>query len=62
MSEVFKVLQFVHDLHINPLAAVISIAVVAAWLEHTLSRRKVPNFTAVHRGVAATARPGKPRG
>jgi len=56
-----QIVQFIHDLHINPLAAVIAIAAISAWLEHTHSRRRVPDFTTDHRGVAAGLRPGKPR-
>ncbi|MFL5294906.1 MAG: hypothetical protein ACJ798_00860 [Phenylobacterium sp.] len=56
MSEAIKILQFIRELNVNPLAAVIATAVVGAWLEQTYARKKTPNFTKAHQG--ATLRDG----
>lgn len=59
MSPLFEVVHFVRSLGINPLAVVIAIALLCAFLEQRLTRRRVPDFNAAYRN--ATAYPNLPR-
>jgi hypothetical protein len=46
-------LQLLHDLRIDPLAAVIVAALLAAFAEQRLARRRAPHFTSEHSEIAA---------
>jgi hypothetical protein len=61
LSQVLAAVAFIRDLHVNPLAAVIAIAVIAAWLEQKRARRRTPQFTSAHQGIGASAHLGSPR-
>ena len=52
MIETMKLLQAIRAFHIDPLAAVIVLAVMVAWLEQRRAARHTPSFTTAHRGVA----------
>jgi len=57
MSDALRLLQdlaqVLRDLRIDPLAAVIVIAILAAYAEQRLARGRAPQFTSEHSEVAA---------
>jgi hypothetical protein len=57
MSDVLRLLQDLahglRDLRIDPLAAVIVVAILAAYAEQRLARGRAPNFTSEHSDIAA---------
>ncbi len=57
MSDVLRLLQdlaqVLRDLRIDPLAAVIVVAILAAYAEQRLARGRAPHFTSEHRDIAA---------
>jgi hypothetical protein len=57
MSDVLRLLQdlahVLRDLRIDPLAAVIVVAILAAYAEQRLARGRAPNFTSEHSDIAA---------
>ncbi len=57
MSDALRLLQdlaqVLKDLRIDPLAAVIVIAILAAYAEQRLARGRAPQFTSEHSEIAA---------
>lgn len=57
MSDALKLLQdlaqVLRDLRIDPLAAVIVIAILAAYAEQRIARGRAPQFTSEHSDIAA---------
>ena len=57
MSDLLRLLQplvqLLHELKIDPLAAVIVVALLAAFAEQRLARRRAPHFTSEHSDIAA---------
>jgi len=51
MSSLFEILHRVRSLGINPLAVVIAAALLCAFLEQRLARRRIPDFNAAYRGA-----------
>lgn len=51
MSPLFEVVHLVRSLGINPLAVVIAVALLCAFLEQRLARRRVPDFNAAYRNA-----------
>lgn len=47
--------------HVNPWAAAVTAALIAAWLEQRRAARRAPPFTTDHEGAAIAAKPGRPR-
>lgn len=45
--------QVLRDLRIDPLAAVIVVAILAAYAEQRLARGRAPHFTSEHSEIAA---------
>ena len=45
MGEVHVVLAWIRDLKINPITAVIAAAILAAWLEQRIARRRMADLT-----------------
>jgi hypothetical protein len=57
MSDALRLLQdlaqVLRDLRIDPLAAVIVVAILAAYAEQRLARGRAPQFTSEHSDIAA---------
>jgi hypothetical protein len=57
MSDALRLLrdlaQVLRDLRIDPLAAVIVVAILAAYAEQRLARGRAPQFTSEHSEIAA---------
>ena len=53
MDPLFELLHRVRSLGINPLAVVIAAALVCAFVEQRVVRRRAPDFNAAYRNVPA---------
>ncbi len=53
MSELLRLLQLIRDLRIDPLAAVIVAAILIAFAEQRVARRRAPHYTTEHSDIAA---------
>ncbi len=51
MSPLFELLHRIRSLGINPLAVVIAAALLCAFLEQRLARRRVPDFNRAYRNI-----------
>jgi hypothetical protein len=58
MSQILEILRHLRALGINPLAAVIVVALVAAVVEQRWLRKRTPDFSTAYRDIRG--RPPKP--
>ena len=55
MGDLYVVLAWIRDLKINPIAAVIAAAILAAWLEQRIARRRMADLTSARPDESALA-------
>jgi hypothetical protein len=60
MSQILEILRYLRALDINPLAAVVVVALVAAFAEQRWLRKRTPDFSTAYRDIRG--RPPKPPG
>ena len=51
VSQLQEILRHLHGLGQHPLAAVVTIALLAALLEQRMARRRTPDFSGAWRGI-----------